>query len=149
MLTLHRNGQINRHVGMQRYADRMLTGSLDRASRHTNLRLLDLEALLASRKRARRKQAKMQIEARIDFDDSVSSHSTLLQVVAQNTPGLLRALSLTLADHLCNIEVALIDTEGETAIDVFYLTQGEGKLGVALQDALGQALLSAIEANAR
>ena len=109
----------------------------------------DLEALLASRKRARRKQAKMQIEARIDFDDSVSSHSTLLQVVAQNTPGLLRALSLTLADHLCNIEVALIDTEGETAIDVFYLTQAEGKLGVALQDALGQALLGAIEANAR
>jgi [protein-PII] uridylyltransferase len=108
----------------------------------------DLEVLLASRRRGRRKAAKIRVESRVDFDDSASSHSTLLQVVAQDTPGLLRALSLTLAEQGCNIEVALVDTEGETAIDVFYVTRSGGKLNVAEQDALRSGLLEAIERNA-
>jgi [protein-PII] uridylyltransferase len=61
----------------------------------------------------------------------------------------LRALSLTLAEHQCNIEVALVDTEGETAIDVFYLTQSGGKLDDAAQETLRASLLKAIEQNAR
>ena len=108
-----------------------------------------LEALLVSRKRARRKTAKTHVEARVDFDDAASTHSTLVQVIAQDTPGLLRALSLTLADHGCNIEVALVDTEGETAIDVFYLTHSGGKLEPPQQKALRTTLLAAIEANLR
>jgi [protein-PII] uridylyltransferase len=90
----------------------------------------------------------MRIASRVDFDDAASSQSTLLQVTAQDTPGLLRALSLTLAEHGCNIEVALVDTEGETAIDVFYVTRNGGKLDVARQDALRDGLLEAIERNA-
>ena len=108
----------------------------------------DLEALLASRRRGRRKTAKMRVESRVDFDNSASTHSTLLQVVAQDTPGLLRALSLTLADQGCNIEVALVDTEGETAIDVFYVTRGGCKLDPVERDTLRSGLLEAIERNA-
>jgi [protein-PII] uridylyltransferase len=113
----------------------------------------DLEAMLASRRRGRRKAAKTQVAPRVDFDDSASSHSTLMQATAQDTPGLLRALARTVAEHRCNIEVALVDTEGETAIDVFYLTNidevGVGKLSGAKQDALRTALVKAVEANAR
>jgi [protein-PII] uridylyltransferase len=108
---------------------------------------VDLEAMLASRRRGGSR--KVVVETKIDFDDTASSQSTLLQVVAQDTPGLLRALSITLAKQGCNIEVALIDTEGEMAIDVFYLTQGSAKLEAAQQETLRRLLLEAIAANAR
>jgi [protein-PII] uridylyltransferase len=85
----------------------------------------------------------------VEFDDEASSHSTLLEVVAQDTTGLLRALSLTLAAHNCNIEVALVDTEGETAIDVFYLTRNGGKLDKDEERVLRRSLVLAIEENAR
>ena len=40
----------------------------------------------------------------------------------------------------CNIEIALIDTEGQMAIDVLYLTAGGAKLDPARQAALDRAL---------
>ncbi|RXH56482.1 [protein-PII] uridylyltransferase [Granulicella sibirica] len=108
-----------------------------------------VEKLLAARRRGRRKAPKVVVSARVDFDANASSQSTLLQVVAQDTPGLLRALSLTLAGHGCNVEVALVDTEGEMAIDVFYLTKDGAKLDRAEQKKLGTDLLAAMEENAR
>ena len=111
--------------------------------------VLSVEKLLAGRKRGRRKAPKVVVEARVEFDDESSSHSTLLEVVAQDTPGLLRALSLTLAARGCNIEVALVDTEGETAIDVFYLTHDGEKLDAAEQAVLRRELIEAMEENAR
>jgi [protein-PII] uridylyltransferase len=108
-----------------------------------------VEKLLSGRKRERRKAPKVATEARVDFDDAASSHSTLLEVVAQDTPGLLRALSLTLAAGGFNIEVALVDTEGETAIDVFYLTRNGAKPTVEEQDGLRIELMKAMEENAR
>ncbi|SFS10238.1 UTP--GlnB (protein PII) uridylyltransferase, GlnD [Granulicella pectinivorans] len=108
-----------------------------------------VDKMLASRKRAKRKAPKVTVETRIDFDQEASSQSTLVQVVAQDTPGLLRALSLTLASHGCNVEVALVDTEGEMAIDVFYLTREGAKLDEAMQIQLRLDLLEAMDENAR
>ena len=108
-----------------------------------------VETLLHGRRRGKRKPPLMVVAPQVDFDDHASSHSTLLQVVAQDTPGLLRALSLTLAAHACNVDVALVDTEGETAIDVFYITRNHAKLSPAEQEELRQALFSAIEERGR
>jgi [protein-PII] uridylyltransferase len=110
---------------------------------------VSVEKLLSGRKRGRRKAPLVAVETRVEFDDEASSHSTLLEVVAQDTPGLLRALSLTLAGQGCNIEVALVDTEGETAIDVFYLTRDGAKLDGEEERMLREALVQAIEENAR
>jgi [protein-PII] uridylyltransferase len=110
---------------------------------------VSLEKLLSGRRRGRRKAPLIEVETRVEFDDEASSHSTLLEVVTQDTTGLLRALSLTLAAHSCNIEVALVDTEGETAIDVFYLTRNGGKLDKDEERVLRRALVQAIEENAR
>jgi [protein-PII] uridylyltransferase len=109
---------------------------------------VDAEKMLNSRKRAKRPAPRLRVETKIDFDQIASSHSTLLQVVAQDVPGLLRALSVTLSRLGHNVEVALVDTEGETAIDVFYLTHGGAKLSAVQQGELEVALVEAIDANA-
>jgi [protein-PII] uridylyltransferase len=110
---------------------------------------VSLEKLLSGRRRGRRKAPLVVVETRVEFDDEASSHSTLLEVVTQDTTGLLHALSLALATQGCNIEVALVDTEGETAIDVFYLTRSGSKLDQGEEEGLRQGLLAAIEENAR
>ena len=102
----------------------------------------DLERMLRDRLRSESKgAAKVKVETRIEFDDQCSSHSTLLQVIAQDRPGLLHRISSHLSRHKCNIEIALIDTEGQMAIDVFYLTANGGKLTRDHQKTLKSSLL--------
>ena len=104
-----------------------------------------IEKLLNSRRHANRRSfAKVTAETRIEFDNESSSHSTLLQVVAQDTPGLLREIAKGFAKCGCNIEVALIDTEGEIAIDVFYLTTLGKKLGEETQRLLTASLMQGL-----
>lgn len=101
-----------------------------------------------SRRRTRAAAPRRVIETRIEFDNTASSHSTLLQVVAQNVPGLLRTAASALSESGCSVEVALIDTEAEMAIDVFYVTRAGRKLDDEEAASLGDQLTAAIRANA-
>jgi [protein-PII] uridylyltransferase len=101
----------------------------------------DLDRMLRDRQRGEKSaRVKVMVETRIDFDDECSSTSTLLQVIAQDRPRLLHRISSCLSHQKCNIEIALIDTEGQMAIDTFYLTSGGRKLTAELQKKVGKAL---------
>lgn len=100
-----------------------------------------LQPLLKSRAGATRGRApKVTVETKINFDDSSSAHCTLLEIVTQDHPGLLYEMGSALARLGCNIEVALIDTEGHKAIDVFYLTAQGKKLTAQKQELLREVL---------
>jgi [protein-PII] uridylyltransferase len=100
-----------------------------------------LEPLLKGREKASRARTpKVAVETRITFDDASSAHSTLMEIVTQDHPGLLYEIGSALARLGCNIEVALIDTEGQKAIDVFYLTAQGKKLPPQKQELLREVL---------
>jgi [protein-PII] uridylyltransferase len=99
-----------------------------------------LDRLLEPRLRADTKPPKLKVETRLRYDDECSPSSTLLEVITQDRPGLLHTISSTLAVEDCSIAVALIDTEGAMAHDVFYLTAGGTKLTRDQQRAVEWAL---------
>ncbi|HJX97223.1 MAG TPA: [protein-PII] uridylyltransferase [Candidatus Acidoferrum sp.] len=104
-----------------------------------------LEPLLKSRESASRaKPPKVAVETRIGYDDTSSAHSTLLEIMVQDRPGLLYDVGSSLARLGCNIDVALIDTEGQKAIDVFYLTERGKKLSQQKKELLQEVLQSTL-----
>ena len=80
------------------------------------------------------------------FDSEASSTSTLVEIVAEDRPGLFYDLARTFYAAGCSIEVVLIDTEAHKAIDVFYVTHNQAKLPPSLQAELQQALLGVCQA---
>ena len=105
----------------------------------------DLDKMLRDRQRSEKGAiAKVKVETKVEFDDSSSSTTTIVQVIAQDRPRLLHRISSCLSDQLCNIEIALIDTEGQMAIDTFYLTSAGKKLAPDHQRRVERALVQEV-----
>ena len=106
----------------------------------------DLDRMLRDRLRSEKQLAKVKVPTRVEIDDECSAGSTLVQVIAQDRLGLLNRICSRFSHQDCNIEIALIDTEGQMAIDVFYLTSGGAKLPPAKQEELKADLLEELQA---
>jgi len=78
-------------------------------------------------------------------DNGASSRYTILDIVAPNAVGLLYRISRVIAAHHCDVDLVLIATEGEKAIDVFHLTTRGVKLTQAEQLALTADLQRTLE----
>jgi [protein-PII] uridylyltransferase len=62
------------------------------------------------------------------FDDEHSQRYTILELVAEDAPGLLHRISRVISEHGVDVDLVLISTEGQKAIDVFHITRGGAKL---------------------
>jgi [protein-PII] uridylyltransferase len=112
------------------------------SSPQITVKCIELAKLMRGRARSGAlRKPKVTFPAQVRFDGTSSSHSTLLELITYDRPGLLYQVSSVLAELGCNIEIALIDTEGEKVIDVFYLTSQGRKLRPELQEAIAKALL--------
>jgi [protein-PII] uridylyltransferase len=123
--------------------EQSLTGAL------SNQASLDSIGREVSARRLSNRAEKLRIATQVRFDDASSARSTLLELVTADQPGLLFDVSRTLAHNGCNIEVALIDTEGQRAIDVFYLTIDGAKLSTDQKNRVRESLMRALPTTAR
>jgi [protein-PII] uridylyltransferase len=101
---------------------------------------LDVADLMKRKFQPEKRAPKVHVEKRIRLDNECSSHSTVVEIVALDRPGLLYDISSTFAELGYNIEVGLIDTEGGAATDVFYVTQQGAKLSSEQQRTLHDEL---------
>ena len=78
--------------------------------------------------------------SRVNVDNQASAAATLIEMTAQDRPGLLYDVSAVISKRCANIEVVLVTTEARKAIDVFYVT----KIGAKLKDEEAKDLADAI-----
>jgi UTP:GlnB (protein PII) uridylyltransferase len=74
------------------------------------------------------------------FDNDYSQRYTVLELVADDAPGLLHRISRVLSSFGCEVELVLISTEGDKAIDVFHMRKNGAKLTDSDQLALTEHL---------
>lgn len=81
----------------------------------------------------------------VHADNHSSARYTIVDIIATNTLGLLHRVSRLMSSHGCEVDLVLISTEGQKAIDVFHITQGGSKLAEAAQQALTADLQRLLE----
>jgi [protein-PII] uridylyltransferase len=107
---------------------------------------VDVQALLSGRVRSmlhRRRQRRPPV---VHFDNEHSRKFTVLEIVADDAPGLLYRISRVISGQGCDVELVLIATEGKRAIDVLHVMKGGGKLSEPDQGALKGELERVLDA---
>jgi [protein-PII] uridylyltransferase len=88
---------------------------------------LDVEDRLDRRARAVRPRMANLPAPRISLIDSASDTATVVEVRAHDAPGLLWRVGRALGECGLDVRAARVETLGAEAVDVFYVTDGDGK----------------------
>lgn len=99
--------------------------------------LLDVASLLRSRK-ARTWPGRERFRSSVTVEHGL--HHSIFEVTAVDRPGLLYELAHTFAEHACELDVVLVDTQSYRALDVFYVTQKDGPVPEAVATRLRDLL---------
>jgi [protein-PII] uridylyltransferase len=117
-----------------RMLDRVVAGSID------------VPTLLRGRERSLLYRRRIPEPPRIHVDNEHSRKYSVLEIVADDAPGLLYRMSRVVSEHGCDLDLALIGTEGRKAIDVLHVTKAGRKLDDVEQSQLKEALERVLEA---
>jgi [protein-PII] uridylyltransferase len=88
----------------------------------------DITSLLLEKARSIPPNHAARLPPVIYFDNDSSPRYTILELVADDAPGLLHHISRVISRHGCVVDLVLISTEGTRAIDVFHMRKGSAKL---------------------
>ena len=102
----------------------------DRALRDAVAGQTDVRAMLKNKERSVlfRRAPMVRRTPVIYVDNAHSQRYTVLELVADDAPGLLHRVSRIISEHGVDVDLVLISTEGQKAIDVFHITRGGAKL---------------------
>ncbi len=78
------------------------------------------------------------------FEPEHAGSYSIMEIVAPDSIGLLYRIGREISSLLCNIELVLIATEGNKAVDVFYLTHEGERLSAEIQGQLREKIIGAI-----
>jgi UTP:GlnB (protein PII) uridylyltransferase len=107
---------------------------------------VDVTALLKSKEQSvLYKRALVRRTPVVHFDTAHSQRYTVLELVAEDAPGLLYRISRIISEHGIDVDLVLISTEGQKAIDVFHITRNGGKLSESDESSLKADLLRMLE----
>jgi len=92
-------------------------------------------------------QKNVQAAPRVVIDNMASEQFTIIEVFANDRPGLLYDITRTLADFELNIHRARISSDGDQVVDVFYTLDGFATKinNPSFQDEISKALLHVAE----
>ena len=107
---------------------------------------VDVPALLRARQASLVYRPRQREPPRLHFDNEHSQKYTVLEIVADDAPGLLHRISRVVSEQGCDLDLALIATEGRKAIDVLHLTKAGKKLVEHERNALKHGLELVLEA---
>jgi [protein-PII] uridylyltransferase len=106
---------------------------------------IDVPTLLRGRERSLLHRRRTREPPRIHFDNEHSRKYSILEIIADDAPGLLHRMSRVVSEQGCDLDLALIGTEGRKAIDVLHVTKAGRKLDEAERIMLTQALERVLE----
>jgi [protein-PII] uridylyltransferase len=106
---------------------------------------IDVAALLRGRRESVLHKRRRVVGTTVNVDNEHSQKYTVLEIVTDDAPGLLHRISRVVSEHGCDVDLVLISTEGNKAVDVLHVTNAGRKLDDASQLRLRRELERTLE----